>query len=78
MISGFSRRRQQPRVGARSDGAPGVDAVVIGEARSEVLGGSVFGAAAGLVDDGVAAMGVGGRGRYRTADRWCVKPELYH
>ena len=20
----------------------------------------------------------GGRGRYRTADRWCVKPELYH
>ncbi|MDT5068210.1 MAG: uncharacterized protein QOK02_4365 [Mycobacterium sp.] len=21
---------------------------------------------------------VGGRGRYRTADRWCVKPELYH
>jgi hypothetical protein len=23
-------------------------------------------------------MNVGGRGRYRTADRWCVKPELYH
>ncbi len=22
--------------------------------------------------------GDGGRGRYRTADRWCVKPELYH
>jgi hypothetical protein len=21
---------------------------------------------------------IGGRGRYRTADRWCVKPELYH
>jgi hypothetical protein len=21
---------------------------------------------------------LGGRGRYRTADRWCVKPELYH
>jgi hypothetical protein len=20
----------------------------------------------------------GGRGRYRTADRWCVKPVLYH
>jgi hypothetical protein len=21
---------------------------------------------------------IGGRGRYRTADRWCVKPVLYH
>jgi hypothetical protein len=36
----------------------GVGAVVIGNDRSEVLGGSVFGATACLVDDGVAAMGV--------------------
>jgi hypothetical protein len=26
----------------------------------------------------LTCMNIGGRGRYRTADRWCVKPELYH
>ena len=49
---------QQPRVGVCGDGVYGVGAVVIGKDRSEVLGGSVFGATACLVDDGVAAMGV--------------------
>jgi hypothetical protein len=27
---------------------------------------------------GLTCANPGGRGRYRTADRWCVKPELYH
>lgn len=27
---------------------------------------------------GLTCTDIGGRGRYRTADRWCVKPELYH
>jgi hypothetical protein len=26
----------------------------------------------------MTCINTGGRGRYRTADRWCVKPELYH
>lgn len=29
-------------------------------------------------ESGLGASRDGGRGRYRTADRWCVKPELYH
>ena len=27
---------------------------------------------------GFTCINAGGRGRFRTADRWCVKPELYH
>jgi site-specific recombinase XerD len=29
-------------------------------------------------DMALTGVNTGGRGRYRTADRWCVKPELYH
>lgn len=32
----------------------------------------------GAPNEALTCGGDGGRGRYRTADRWCVKPELYH
>ena len=31
-----------------------------------------------MIEDEETMSNIGGRGRYRTADRWCVKPELYH
>ena len=34
--------------------------------------------AQGALADAGLCNNFGGRGRYRTADRWCVKPELYH